>query len=111
MSLEDSQHAGKLGGSCGPFCSESTILAIGNARATLTAGADAPRLAVPSSGGFPGATSVFTTRIVPLKSGSEVTTRGLSGSGSGVSKRADPRRVGSMMEAAAAMKLLQRKEP
>jgi hypothetical protein len=46
-----------------------------------------------------------------LKSGSEVTTRGLSWSGSGVSKRADPRRVGSMMEAAVAMKLLQRKEP
>jgi hypothetical protein len=78
---------GKVGGSHGRSYGESTTHAGGSALATLIAGAGVPRSAVLSSGGFPAATSVSTTRIAPLKNGSEVTTRERSPTGSAVSKR------------------------
>jgi hypothetical protein len=66
---------GKLGRSLEASYSESTTLGTASALATLTAGVDARRSAVPSSGGFPADTLVFTTRIALSKSGSEVSTR------------------------------------
>jgi hypothetical protein len=80
----------KLGRSRGPSYSGSTTPAAASAPATPIAGADAPRSAVRSSGGFRVGTSVSTTRAAPLKSGSEVMTLGRSLSGSGVSKSGKP---------------------
>src|SRR5215203_3513053 len=64
------------------FFSESTTRATTSAPATRTAGADAPRSGERSSGGSPADTSAFTTRTALSKSGSEVSRRALSGSGS-----------------------------